>query len=61
MINKLTPTDYSERDMGGLKIDNYNRPYTLNFSIDTNLITFDCYTNKFFFAGVRRIAGLLNK
>ena len=62
MIDKLTPKDYSEKYIGRVKIDNYNGPHTLNFSVDTNLITFDYYTNKFsFFAGVRRIAGLLNK
>ena len=61
-INKLTPEDYSEKYIGCLKMDKYKGPHTLNFNMNTNLITFDYYANEFsFFACARRIAGWFNK
>ena len=61
-IIKLSPTEYLEKNVGSLCIDDFKGPHSLSINAQSKKILFDYYEDKFsLFAGIRRIKSLLSK
>lgn len=61
-ITKLSITEYEEKFLGKLSIDNFNGPHTLDYDPKSNIILIDYYNNEFsLFAGINRIISRFNK
>ncbi len=61
-ILKLSPTEYLEKIVGNLSIDDFKGPHSLSINTKSKQILFDYYKDKFsLFAGIRRIRSLLSK